>query len=265
MGVYNFMRIKWWALLSVTLISVVISGIYGYEKKNQEDVFIDQSSVLSYQSPYSSTFISKAQVYNLSINSYQALFDECEEVLLVRPTITSLNRGVVQTEAKVIMIYKSKMNLSIGDELNIFEPIRKKSDKLEIDFSYIPMVKENEYLVFLNHVDTFRNEKYFNFITPLFGLIPIKDSIKILDLSYHEGETYMYESIKDYDLILWDLTDSLELYKTQLREDPENSIIQSVMDSTLKYKNDQNELINVISAAYKNILNRDLSYQRTSN
>lgn len=265
MGVYNFMRIKWWLLLGITSVSLIISGITGYEKKMKEDVFIDQSSVLSYQSPYSSTFNSEAQVYNLSINSYQTLFDECEEVLLVRPTITSLNRGVVQTEAKVIMIYKSKMNLAIGDELNIFEPIHKKSDKLEIDFSYIPMGKENEYLVFLNHVDTFQNEKYFNFITPLFGLIPIKDSIKILDLNYHEGETYMYESIKDYDLILWDLTDNLELIKTQLREDPENSIIQSELDSTLKYKNDQNELINVISAAYKNLLNRDLSYQRYSN
>lgn len=265
MGVYIFMRIKWWALLCVTLISVIISGIYGYEKKKQEDVPIDQFSALSYHSPYSSTFISEAQVYNLSVNSYQALFDECEEVLLVSPLLTNQNRGTFQTEVKVITAYKSKMGLDTEDELVIFEPMRLRTDKIETEFSYLPMVVENQYLVFLNHVDSFQDKKYFNFITPLFGLIPIKDSIKIIDLSYHEGETYKYESIKDYDLILWDLTDYLELVKSQLQEDPENKFIQVELESTLKYMKDQNELLNVIFDAYKNILNRDLIYQRYPN
>ncbi len=260
MGDLFRMRSRALFLVILVLLTIGASVAIGISKKIQVYELLNASSEISYASPNESYFVSDSQVYNLTIHNYQDLYNSSEEVLLVTAGPAIQNRGIFENTVTISSVYKSTHGLNAGDSLVIFEPIRLRSNRVSISFSYVPMVESNQYIVFLSHVDTFGNMHVFNFVTPLFGKIPVKDRITIQEYDFIEGQEFKYDNLTSTDLIILNLSEIIKQIEAQVIIDPQNPYLQTELQNTLLFHNDQASIKEVIEVVYKKLLNRDVFF-----
>lgn len=164
------------------------------------------------------------QVYNSNVNDiYYNKIDNADTIFNESPIIAKvkmtnereyLNQCILST-VDIVKVYKNTTNINLTNEMYIYEPTDVRSNELVMYTTngYIPMISDNEYIVFLTPLkvpDGYRmssvEEKSFMFYNAEMGKVSVNKLEPYItgefDLTQMINNLVSYKDLINYDVIL---------------------------------------------------------------
>ena len=153
-------------------------------------------------------------LYKNKLSSFLELEETSLDIYEVEPISRKYYDPVMQTKCIVKKVIKGdSKGQAVGEVIYIYEHYSANKGLSDLgiglDSPILPMKNGNTYLVFVNPVDYYVSRNHYNLVSSVYGIIPVKKSIKIfeyskaidsfdpLPMSELEGSDYAIENLDE--------------------------------------------------------------------
>jgi hypothetical protein len=208
-------------VILLVMVATMVIGSKGVVGESESATQLLETSQRIWLSNYYENFTSDEYpkfndqvLYENKLSNLKELEESSPSIYEVEPMSRKFYDPVMQTKCKVKKIIKSdSKGQTVGEVIYIYEHYSANKGLSDLgiglDTPILPMKNGNTYLVFVNPVDDYINRNHYNLVSTVYGIIPVKNSIKIfeyskvidsfdpLPMSELEGSDYAIENLDE--------------------------------------------------------------------
>jgi hypothetical protein len=182
-------------VILLVMVATMVIGSKGVVGESESATQLLETSQRIWLSNYYENFTSDEYpkfndqvLYENKLSNLKELEESSPSIYEVEPMSRKFYDPVMQTKCKVKKIIKSdSKGQTVGEVIYIYEHYSANKGLSDLgiglDTPILPMKNGNTYLVFVNPVDDYINRNHYNLVSTVYGIIPVKNSIKIFEYS----------------------------------------------------------------------------------
>lgn len=232
-------------LLSCFFLRNIVKPVYFEEIFKSKDLeFAVGDAAAGFTIGDKDTIHLETVAYDNSLDTYEALYEAADIVVIGTPTDRVQDENVVNTKFVIKNIVKG--NVGNIKEISVFEPfyITKGNKKImELRGGYFPMSSQHEYYLFLKREPIYDNEQY-NLVSYYYGKIPLDENFKQCKIK--DGTFYNYQKYQECDDLIVDVSEERKDIEEAYKEEP-NTFDKETLNAIKRYEGRADKFLELMS------------------
>ena len=225
-------------VILLVMVATMVIGAKGVVGESETATQLLETSQRIWLSNYYKNFTSDEYpkfndqvLYKNKLSNLQELEESSPIIYEVEPMSRKYYDPVMQTKCKIKKVIKSdSKGQTVGEVIYIYEHYSANKGLSDLGIGLyspiLPMKNGNTYLIFVNPVDYYVSRNHYNLVSSVYGIIPVKKSIRIfeyskaidsfdpLPMSELEGSDYAIENLEETQISL--ISEKITTYLSDL-------------------------------------------------